>query len=110
MLDQDSSHHCEAFKENGDEVSGDFSELLPRLLKLGGKRSHQVFVQIGHLFLQLWGLDVGIRHPHHHHAPAEVVGEIDAFAHLSSDDREQQRSCESAAVRSTPLKGEDKGT
>lgn len=110
MPDQDSSLHCEAFKEKGDEVSGDFSELLlPWLLTLGGG-SHQVFVQIGHLFLQLRGLDVGIRHSHHHYAPAEVVGEIDAFAHLSSDDREQQRSRESAALRSTPLKGEDKGT
>lgn len=73
-----------------------------------GKRSHQVCVQIRHLFLQLWGLDVGIWHSHHHDAPAQVVREIDAFAHLPSNYREQQGSRESATVCSTPLmKGDD---
>ncbi len=93
-----------------------------------------MFVQIGHLFLQLWGFDVGIWHSHHHHAPvitcaqkkktfsiiyfiqdttaphahelhapAQVIREIYALAHFSSDYREQQRSREPAAVQSTPL-------
>lgn len=62
-----------------------------------------MFVQIGHLFLQLWGFDVGVWHSHHHHTPAQVIREIDALAHLSSDYREQQRSCETAAVHGTPL-------
>lgn len=100
------------------------------------QRSHQVFVQIGHLFLQLRGFDVGIRHSHHHHTPAatrarrkafhvhvtcnyqlstcwrkkkkthtpaQVVWEIDALAHLSSDNREQQSSREPSGIHSAPL-------
>lgn len=40
---------------------------------------------------------------HELHTPAQVIGEIDALAHLPSDHREQQRSCKPAAVQSTPL-------
>lgn len=62
------------------------------------EESHQVFVQIRHLLLQLRGLDVGVRHPHHHHTPAQVIGEVDALTHFSSDHREQQRSGEATAT------------
>lgn len=64
---------------------------------------YQVFVQVGHLLLQFGGFDVRVRHPHHHDAPAQLVREVDAFAHLASDDREKQRPRERAAVHSTPL-------
>lgn len=43
-------------------------------------RSHQVFVQVGHLFLQLWGFDVGIWHPHHHHTPVIIYTQKTAFS------------------------------
>ena len=63
-----------------------------------------MFVQIRHLLLQLRGLDVGVRHPHHHHTPAQAIGEVDALTHFSSDHREQQRSREgTATVSSTTL-------
>lgn len=39
--------------------------------KIAKKASDQVFVQISHPFLQLWGFDVWIRHPHHHHTPID---------------------------------------
>lgn len=69
----------------------------------GQGSTYQVFVQVGHLLLQFWGFDVRVRHPHHHDAPAQLVREVDAFAHLAPDDGEQQRPRERAAVRSTPL-------
>lgn len=62
-----------------------------------------MFVQVGHLFLQLWGFDVRVWHSHHHHTPAQVIREIDALAHLSSNYREEQCSCDTAAVHSRPL-------
>lgn len=62
-----------------------------------------MFVQVGHLFLQLWGFDVGVWHSHHHHTPAQVIGKIDALAHLSSNYREEQCPCDTTAVCSTPL-------
>lgn len=39
-------------------------------------------IQVGHLLLQLWRLNVGIWHPHHHHTP--VVGHTHGLKHQVS--------------------------
>ena len=38
-----------------------------------GGDTHEVGVEVIHLLLQHWRLDVWIRHPHHHHAPADTT-------------------------------------
>lgn len=84
-----------------------FAGLINILWRSIGQLTHQVFVQVGHLFLQLWRFDVWVRHSHHHNTPAQVIWEVDALAHLSPDDGEQQCPGEAAAIYGTPLTGKE---
>mmetsp|Transcript_4924 Transcript_4924/g.16246 ORF Transcript_4924/g.16246 Transcript_4924/m.16246 type:complete len:288 (+) Transcript_4924:518-1381(+) len=45
---------------------------------------------MGHLLLQSQLMRVGVRESHHHHAPAQPVGEVDALGHFPADDGDKQ--------------------
>ena len=65
-------------------------------------RALKCAVAIHHLLLKHWALSVRIRHPHHHHAASQSIGEVNTFRHLSSHHTAYQRTFAASLLGGIP--------